>query len=51
MCDANLPLMWCYTHCDSESVTLSPRVFGQAALCTWKGTYSSKIYMIETSSY
>ena len=27
MCNANLPLMLCYTQCDSESVTVSPRVF------------------------
>jgi len=51
MCDANLPLVWWCANCDSESVAVSPRVFGQAAVFIWNGTYSPKIYMIKTFSY
>jgi hypothetical protein len=51
MCDANLPLMWWHAHHDSESVTVSPRVFGQAAVFICNGTYSPQIYMIQTFGY
>ena len=50
MCVANLPLVWWHAHCDSESVTVSLRVLGQAAVFIWNGTDSPKIYMIETFS-